>query len=325
MDIPERETSYYAKLTQQKPPSSSPLPLPSPEQEEPEPKISKQNSILSLTLDEIQCKSGISFGSMSMDEFLTSIWSSEDVKLTSQSQISHDDSAQDKSVAKATDPTLLPQQGSLCVPPPICKKTVDEIWCEIHKPPENEPKEITKNETLKKEQTLGEMTLEDFLIKAGVVQESSFQNQTKLGLGFYNERNILGKEIAETPMLLWQRNGVMVREGSSSMRETCGFSGNGGRKRIIDGPPEVVVERRQRRMLKNRESAARSRARRQAYTVELEAELTQLRQENEQLKQILAEGEQRRKQEIAQRKRTTRAQKRVEKLKAMRRMMSAAW
>ena len=32
-------------------------------------------------------------------------------------------------------------------------------------------------------------------------------------------------------------------------------SGKGNRKRIIDGPPKVVVERRQRRMLKNRESA----------------------------------------------------------------------
>ena len=36
-----------------------------------------------------------------------------------------------------------------------------------------------------------------------------------------------------------------------------------GRKRIIDGPVEKVVERRQRRMIKNRESAARSRARKQ--------------------------------------------------------------
>ncbi|GLT82018.1 hypothetical protein SLE2022_004330 [Rubroshorea leprosula] len=35
------------------------------------------------------------------------------------------------------------------------------------------------------------------------------------------------------------------------------------KRRIIDGPPEVVVERRQRRMIKNRESAARSRARKQ--------------------------------------------------------------
>jgi hypothetical protein len=36
-----------------------------------------------------------------------------------------------------------------------------------------------------------------------------------------------------------------------------------GRKRGADGPVEKVVERRQRRMIKNRESAARSRARKQ--------------------------------------------------------------
>uniref|UniRef100_A0ACD6AE25 Uncharacterized protein n=1 Tax=Avena sativa TaxID=4498 RepID=A0ACD6AE25_AVESA len=39
-------------------------------------------------------------------------------------------------------------------------------------------------------------------------------------------------------------------------------------------------DRRQRRMIKNRESAARSRARRQAHTNELELELAQLRREN---------------------------------------------
>ncbi|GJP84737.1 hypothetical protein CLOP_g14796, partial [Closterium sp. NIES-67] len=44
------------------------------------------------------------------------------------------------------------------------------------------------------------------------------------------------------------------------------------------------VERRQKRMIKNRESAARSRARKQAYTVELEAEVAQLKEENEQLR-----------------------------------------
>ena len=36
-----------------------------------------------------------------------------------------------------------------------------------------------------------------------------------------------------------------------------------GRKRGLDGPVEKVVERRQRRMIKNRESAARSQARKQ--------------------------------------------------------------
>uniref|UniRef100_J3LHF1 BZIP domain-containing protein n=1 Tax=Oryza brachyantha TaxID=4533 RepID=J3LHF1_ORYBR len=46
---------------------------------------------------------------------------------------------------------------------------------------------------------------------------------------------------------------------------------------------EKVVERRQRRMIKNRESAARSRQRKQAYMMELEAEVAKLKELNEEL------------------------------------------
>ncbi|MBA0555911.1 hypothetical protein Golob_026059, partial [Gossypium lobatum] len=52
---------------------------------------------------------------------------------------------------------------------------------------------------------------------------------------------------------------------------------------------EKVAERRQRRMIKNRESAARSRARKQAYTTELEAKLAKLKEENEELRKKHAE------------------------------------
>ncbi|KAK6139976.1 hypothetical protein DH2020_026289 [Rehmannia glutinosa] len=104
----------------------------------------------------------------------------------------------------------------------------------------------------------------------------------------------------------------------------------GGRKRIIDGPVEKVVERRQRRMIKNRESAARSRARKQAYTVELEAELNQLKEENAQLKQSLAEFERKRKQKYYEETRAepqmqSKAQKANEKLRAMRRSSSCLY
>ncbi|KAM3316358.1 hypothetical protein ACQJBY_034462 [Aegilops geniculata] len=58
-------------------------------------------------------------------------------------------------------------------------------------------------------------------------------------------------------------------------------SGNNNSKRVqVDAPAAVD---RQRRMIKNRESAARSRARKQAYTNELEMELAQLRRENQML------------------------------------------
>uniref|UniRef100_A0A0D3H1A0 BZIP domain-containing protein n=1 Tax=Oryza barthii TaxID=65489 RepID=A0A0D3H1A0_9ORYZ len=61
------------------------------------------------------------------------------------------------------------------------------------------------------------------------------------------------------------------------------------RGRRSGGNVEKVVERRQRRMIKNRESAARSRARKQAYTMELEAEVQKLKEQNMELqkKQVL--------------------------------------
>ncbi|KAJ7540483.1 hypothetical protein O6H91_10G017200 [Diphasiastrum complanatum] len=61
-------------------------------------------------------------------------------------------------------------------------------------------------------------------------------------------------------------------------------------KRPIYDVLDIAVERRQRRMTKNRESAARSRARKQAYTVELEAEVIQLKEQILQLKRQRAFG-----------------------------------
>ncbi|XP_047974961.1 ABSCISIC ACID-INSENSITIVE 5-like protein 5 [Salvia hispanica] len=64
---------------------------------------------------------------------------------------------------------------------------------------------------------------------------------------------------------------------------------NGGLRGRKSAALEKVVEWRQRRMIKNRESAARSRARKQAYTMELEAEVAKLKEENEQLQKKQAE------------------------------------
>jgi hypothetical protein len=58
-----------------------------------------------------------------------------------------------------------------------------------------------------------------------------------------------------------------------------------GRKRGAPGDvADKLMERRQKRMIKNRESAARSRARKQAYTNELENKVSRLEEENERLK-----------------------------------------
>ncbi|MED6156919.1 hypothetical protein PIB30_018659 [Stylosanthes scabra] len=301
---------------------------------------------------------------MSMDEFLASIWSSEDNN-NGTNQTLHDEQASQQNIktvgAKTQQQQQQQEQGSFCVlPSPICKKTVEEVWSEIHKDQapqqRDESNRIGMNESLRKQQTLGEMTLEDFLIKAGVVQESKlssksrvsttttimplvFQNQvvniassnrptdasygvrSPMGVGFPTQQNLVNHGT--------NNNGLgpypMLSQNSNSSTRLMNSSVGGGRKRIIDGPPEVVVERRQRRMLKNRESAARSRARRQAYTVELEAELNLLKQENENLKQTLDEAERKRKQEISERKHTTKSEKRTSKMREIRRTISAEW
>ncbi|KAK7261209.1 hypothetical protein RIF29_27514 [Crotalaria pallida] len=73
------------------------------------------------------------------------------------------------------------QQGTLSVPPPIWNKTVDEVWAKIHQI--QQPLQVGANDNnlvmnsgrLRREKALQDMTLEDFLVKAGIVQESPLQ------------------------------------------------------------------------------------------------------------------------------------------------------
>ncbi|XP_022753764.1 ABSCISIC ACID-INSENSITIVE 5-like protein 1 [Durio zibethinus] len=350
--------------------------------------LTKQNSIFSLTLDEIQLKSGKTFGSMNMDEFLANLWNVEENQIPSQLNqnefINHNDIG--------GQPTLA-RQGSFSIPTPLCKKTVDEVWIEIQKdlPQQRKANNFTDHEPPQRQQTFGEMTLEDFLIKAGVVQEPSGSSQQKkvtliqtnstsldasygmgqligssqqkmltpiqnshasldanfgmghvMGLGFPGQQ-IVANNLAAAAAAAAAGNGYAAAYPIFTQTKTLiGESSNGAengngtnnmsepavlqyKKRIIDGPPEVVVERRQRRMIKNRESAARSRARKQAYTVELELELNQLKQENAKLKLLVEENEQRRKQEVSKRKQSTPAEKKVDKMRTLRRTVSLGW
>ncbi|XP_038902607.1 ABSCISIC ACID-INSENSITIVE 5-like protein 1 [Benincasa hispida] len=318
----------------------------------------KHESILSLTLDEIQCKSGKNFGGMSMDEFLANIWNVEDLQTQFHSQ-SQENEPQNHSflVANNSRPNLC-SQGSFSIPIPLCGKTVDEIWSEIHKDqqhPHHQKFINVQQNPCQSQQALGEMTLEDFLVKAGVVQEASSSasmkqqlcsanNRSMVDLGFgvgeklglslsYRQnsdaariRNMSGNCFSNYQMLIQSvgepSDNSSIQKCQSLMTDWVEPS---NKRRIIDGPAEVVVQRRQRRMIKNRESAARSRARKQAYTVELEVELNQLKEENIKLKQIVAESERNRKQEIMQRKQPEKRQKPTEKLRAMRRIASMAW
>ncbi|KAK3205715.1 hypothetical protein Dsin_019761 [Dipteronia sinensis] len=301
----------------------------SQQHEETTAKDQQNSNILSLTLDEIQLKSGKPFGSMNMDEFITNLWNSVDDNLVPSQPDDHIE-PNDKIIIETQQPSTLTRQNSFSIPIQLCKKTVEEVWSEIQKDePLHKLDNMSNREPPLRQQTFGEITLEEFLIKAGVVQGTSKSSQQKIappppiqnnntgldanfgmGLGFSTHPNVANNYLvngyAAYPIYAPTRrsvgaemlpnNGDQSNEKSLCMGEAGGLNNN--KKRIIDGPPEVVVERRQRRMIKNRESAARSRARKQAYTVELEVELNQLREENEKLKQIVKEYEEKGAQEV---------------------------
>lgn len=331
--------------------------------------LARLQSVYSLTLDEFQNTiSGMGlakdFGSMNMDEFLKNIWTAEE----NQAMASTSASA---AAAAAAAGGGLQRQGSLTLPRTISQKTVDEVWRDFG----------GQQEFQQQQPSLGEMTLEEFLVRAGVVREDAINQQPALpapapifaaAATTTGANNNNGMFYSDMPMQLpsasrkqglsltfsrpgpsngsvvsnsaisnsgmtraypavelvspkRMRGGGLVGMGDTAMGNglmpgVVGIGGGGGMSagalaspanRITtdalarsngdlsslspvalfngaqrgrkNGAVEKVVERRQKRMIKNRESAARSRARKQAYTMELEAEIAKLKEQNEDL------------------------------------------
>eukprot|EP00252_Welwitschia_mirabilis_P002551 TRINITY_DN1250_c0_g2_i1.p1 TRINITY_DN1250_c0_g2~~TRINITY_DN1250_c0_g2_i1.p1 ORF type:complete len:367 (-),score=73.82 TRINITY_DN1250_c0_g2_i1:130-1230(-) len=318
--------------------------------------VVRQNSLYNLTLDEVQNHlgdAGKPLSSMNMDELLKNIWSAEESQVMSMAMNVSGASPNSSGVAPAIATVTatatasvtpaLQRQGSLTYSRSLCQKTVEEVWRDIQQnqcQPQSQSQSQSqskasnnngcKNEKRpqQRQSTLGEMTLEDFLVKAGVVRED---NNCKTNNGCNNDNamhdaSVCGALDAMTAaqnlqqQAEWfqyqqqqqqQQNMMLAYSAKRGVPQNTalnafvegGYSDNQltlsspmvactssdsqtpGRKR---GAPESIiektVERRQKRMIKNRESAARSRARKQAYTNELENEVMQLREENEMLK-----------------------------------------
>jgi ABA responsive element binding factor len=276
--------------------------------------LSRQGSIYSLTFDEFQNTLGGTggglgkdFGSMNMDELLRSIWTAEESQAMA--------SALEPAAGAAGDGgAALQRQGSLTLPRTLSVKTVDEVWRDFAREgtaggPEPQPN---------RQPTLGEMTLEDFLVRAGVVRDNpaaaaaaaaavpaqpvatrplqAVNNGASIFFGNFGGANDAGAgAMGFAPVGIGDQamgNGLMPGvagmaagavtvspvDMSVAQLDSMG-KGNGDlsspmapvpypfegviRGRRSGAGVEKVVERRQRRMIKNRESAARSRARKQ--------------------------------------------------------------
>ncbi|PWA59504.1 hypothetical protein CTI12_AA386920 [Artemisia annua] len=242
--------------------------------------LARQGSIYSLTFDELQNTMGSigkDFGSMNMDELLKSIWNAEEVQTTGPNT---GNGAQEGGVVDGG--ANIQRQGSLTLPRTLSQKTVDDVWREISK----EYTGFGEPNLPQRQQTLGEMTLEEFLVKAGVVREeaelANKPNDNGLFSNLTNNQNPPVTVSVGSPAV--SSDGMGKNNGDTSSVSPSPYEFSGVVRGRKSGTVEKVVERRQRRMIKNRESAARSRARKQAYTMELEAEVSKLKEQNQELK-----------------------------------------
>ncbi|KAG0546419.1 hypothetical protein BDA96_02G445700 [Sorghum bicolor] len=163
--------------------------------------------------------------------------------------------------------------------PNAAKKTVDEVWRDIQS--------AGARGGGARQPSMGEMTLEDFLSRAGVAVDTAphwmhqyppqQQYALQLGAAAPGPGPALDAAYRDRPV------GVFL---SNSHSQVAGRKRGAAAAVPGDGVVERTVERRQKRMIKNRESAARSRARKQAYTNELENKIARLEEENERLRKL---------------------------------------
>ncbi|KAI3830294.1 hypothetical protein L1987_04432 [Smallanthus sonchifolius] len=226
--------------------------------------LSKQGPLCNLTLDEVQHQLGDlgkPLTNMNLDELMKSVCESEATnQLASASSMAAD----------------------------LSKKTVDEDI--------QNNKDISGSDGHKKSTpTLGEMTLEDFLAKARVVAKSSHDKKNSpLDIALPHPQPAQWMQYQIPPIQQQQQHHVLMPAHQQPINEVAypetqitisSDTQAVGRKRVAsEDLMEKCVERRQKRMIKNRESAARSRARKQAYTHELENKVSRLEEENEILK-----------------------------------------
>ncbi|XP_022744039.1 ABSCISIC ACID-INSENSITIVE 5-like protein 2 isoform X4 [Durio zibethinus] len=248
--------------------------------------LTRQNSMYSLTLDEVQNQLGDlgkPLSSMNLDELLKNVWTAE----------ANQNFGMETEGTTLTNQTALQRQASLSLTSALSKKTVDEVWKDIQ-----QSKNDGEKKSRERQPTLGEMTLEDFLVKAGVVVDAStdkkgggsvtgvdlsvapqfaqegqwmqypqpqYQHPQQSMMGAYMPAQPLPQPLAIGATAVmdvsYPENQVPL---PSPLMGALSDSQESGRKR---GAPadmvEKIVERRQKRMIKNRESAARSRARKQ--------------------------------------------------------------
>uniref|UniRef100_A0A5B7ATH5 Putative bZIP transcription factor bZIP8 n=1 Tax=Davidia involucrata TaxID=16924 RepID=A0A5B7ATH5_DAVIN len=182
--------------------------------------LARQPSIYSLTFDEFQSSMGgidKDLGSMNMDELLKNIWSAEET----QTMGSTSGGGQERSAPGG----YLQRQGSLTLPRTLSQKTVDEVWRDMSKEygGGKDVSGVGGSNLPQRQQTLGEVTLEEFLVRAGVVREDTQLTGKPNNNGFFgdslhpNNNTALGIGFQQTG----QTAGLMANRVPDSSNQTA--------------------------------------------------------------------------------------------------------
>ncbi|KAH7864531.1 hypothetical protein Vadar_030645 [Vaccinium darrowii] len=172
--------------------------------------LARQNSWFSLTLGEIenQCGDfGKPLGSMNLDELLKNVWTSEATQ----------SSAMD--IESSSPASSLQRHASLTLARAFNGKTVDEVWRDIQQGQKVKNVEDVKGQ--ERDPTLDDITLEEFLVKAGhfaevpsgpligvdnaVTTQKAYHNELVGKVSCLEEENIKLKKEKELEKLLpWE-------------------------------------------------------------------------------------------------------------------------
>lgn len=261
--------------------------------------LAREGSLYNLTLSEVESHLGAPLLSMNLDDLLRSVLP-DDMNLPLPNGVGN-------SGSQSASASGLERQGSsITVPRELSKKTVDEVWRDIQQDQESSDEE--RSSGCEAQISLGEITLEDFLHRAGIVTGQYQKDADKLvGPARTVEGAHLMTRVQDFPQGTSAIDAYIARQSIAqplsvaipstmdaiypdsqrSISPSLELSDlqTPSRKRMSSGDVVYkVVDRRQKRMIKNRESAARSRARKQAYTSELEGKVACLEEENTRLK-----------------------------------------
>ncbi|CAI9295318.1 unnamed protein product [Lactuca saligna] len=116
---------------------------------------------------------------MNLNEFLKNVLSVEDNQ-----RINNGSSLDYSELTQLASASFLPRQLSLTFTKDLTKKTIDEVWKDIQqdqkkKKTNGSESNINNTSSCKRQATLGEMKLEDFLVKTRIIFKSSSPGKKK--------------------------------------------------------------------------------------------------------------------------------------------------